>query len=71
LYNPLHPPGTLDQNLPAESCRGEVDPVVAARAAEIQDTERQRVTAAREALAPVEKILGIDEFEVRHGLRLC
>jgi L-lactate dehydrogenase (cytochrome) len=48
-----------------------VDPVVAARAAEIQDTERQRVAAAREALAPVEKILGIDEFEVRHDLRLC
>lgn len=64
LYNPLHPPGTIENNLPEESFKGYVDPAISARANAVQETEKARVAAARAALPPVETILGLDEFEV-------
>lgn len=64
IFNPIHPPGTIENNLPADSYRGKVDPKVAAATAAAQNAERARVAAAREALPPVETILGLDEFEV-------
>lgn len=64
IYNPLHPPGTLESNLPPKSFKGWVDPDITAVAAEKQNAERDRVAMARAALPPVETILGVDEFEV-------
>jgi L-lactate dehydrogenase (cytochrome) len=64
LFNPLHPPGTLESNLAPESFKGRVDPKITAIAAAKQDAERARIASARAALPPVETILGIDEFEV-------
>jgi hypothetical protein len=64
LFNPLHPPGTLENNLSPESYKGRVDPEITAIAAAKQNAERARIASARAALAPVETILGIDEFEV-------
>ena len=63
LFTPLHPPGTLQSNLPLESFKGRVDPKIAAVAAAKQNAERARIADARAALPPVETILGIDEFE--------
>lgn len=64
LYNPLHPPGTIENNLPRESFRGYVDPAISAKASAVHEAEKARVAAARADLAPVETILGLDEFEV-------
>lgn len=64
LYNSLHPPGTLETNLPSESLKGHVDPVISAKANAAQNAERERIAAARAALPPVETILGLEEFEV-------
>jgi len=41
-----------------------VDPEITAIAAAKQKAEMDRIASARAALAPVETILGIDEFEV-------
>ena len=65
LFNPLHPPGTIENNLPAECFKGYVDPAITAKANAVRDAEKRRIAAAREALPPVETILGLDEFEVR------
>lgn len=64
LFNPLHPPGTIENNLPAECFKGYVDPAITAKANAVRDAEKRRIAAAREALPPVETILGLDEFEV-------
>lgn len=64
IFNPLHPPGTIENNLAPEAFKGKVDPKTAAKAAAAQDAEKARVKAVREALPPVETILGLDEFQV-------
>jgi L-lactate dehydrogenase (cytochrome) len=66
LFTPLHPPGTVENNLAPESFKGYVDPKISAVAAAKQDAERARIADARAALPPVETMLGIDEFEVSH-----
>ncbi|WVQ99128.1 hypothetical protein IAU59_006260 [Kwoniella sp. CBS 9459] len=63
LFNSLHPPGTIENNLPEESFKGWVDPEVSAKAVAEQVEEKAKIAAARQALPPVETILGIDEFE--------
>ncbi|WVF71068.1 hypothetical protein IAT40_005865 [Kwoniella sp. CBS 6097] len=63
LFNSLHPPGTIENNLPEESFKGWVDPDISAKAVAAQDAEKARIAAARKALPPVETILGIEEFE--------
>ncbi|OCF32007.1 hypothetical protein I316_06393 [Kwoniella heveanensis BCC8398] len=63
LFNSLHPPGTIENNLSEESFKGWVDPEITAKAVAAQDAEKARVAAARGALPPVETILGIEEFE--------
>lgn len=62
----MHPPGTLENNLAPDRYKGRVDPEITAIAAAKQNAERARIASARAALAPVETILGIDEFEVCH-----
>lgn len=70
LFNPLHPPGTLETNLSPGSFKGRIDPDITAVAAAKQSAERARIASARSALAPVETILGMDEFEVRAALHM-
>lgn len=41
-----------------------MDPKTSAKAAQAQEEERARVQAVRDALPPVETILGLDEFQV-------
>jgi hypothetical protein len=64
LFNPLHPPGTIENNLPPDCFKGYVDPAVTAKANAARDAERERIERARGALPPVESILGLDEFQV-------
>jgi hypothetical protein len=71
LFNPLHPPGTIENNLAPESLKGFVDPQISAIAAAKQDAERNRIAEARAALPTVETILGIDEFEVSYFACFC
>lgn len=71
MFNPLHPPGTIENNLSPESLKGFVDPEISAVAAAKQDAERNRIAEARAALPAVETILGIDEFEVSFRAWIC
>ncbi|WVR06147.1 hypothetical protein IAU60_003177 [Kwoniella sp. DSM 27419] len=50
LFNSLHPPGTIENNLPPESYKGRVDPKISAKAVAAQDAEKARIAAARQAL---------------------
>lgn len=68
LFNSLHPPGTIENNLPKESFKGLVDPEISAKAIAAQDAAKAKIAAARAALPPVETILGIEEFEVGHAV---
>lgn len=64
IFNPVHPPGTIENNLSPSNLKGRVDPQIAAKGAAAQDAERARVQAVRDSLPPVETILGLDEFQV-------
>lgn len=64
LFNPLHPPGTIENNLPPDCFKGYVDPSVTAKANAARDAEKKRIADARAALPPVEGVLGLDEFQV-------
>jgi len=64
IFNSLHPPGTIEHNLPADAFKGYIDPEAAAKSAAAQRAEKEREKKARDALSPVETILGLDEFEV-------
>lgn len=69
IFNPLHPPGTIENNLDPEAFRGYVDPAATAAGAAAQIEEKRRIAEAREKLAPVETILGLDEFQVSYTRR--
>ncbi|WVW84347.1 hypothetical protein I302_106381 [Kwoniella bestiolae CBS 10118] len=58
--DPIHPPKTLENNLAPECFKGLVDPQAAANAYE---AEQRRVNSARDALPPVETMLGLDELQ--------
>nr|XP_019007451.1 uncharacterized protein I206_07709 [Kwoniella pini CBS 10737]OCF46232.1 hypothetical protein I206_07709 [Kwoniella pini CBS 10737] len=61
LFKPVHPPNTLENNLAPECFKGLVNPK------EVEEVtfeaEQQRVEKERNALPPVETMLGLDEIE--------
>ncbi|OCF60834.1 hypothetical protein L486_00474 [Kwoniella mangroviensis CBS 10435] len=63
IFKPIHPPKTLENNLPPESFKGLVDPTAAADSLKAYEAEQQRVEQARNALPPVETMLGLDELQ--------
>ncbi|KAL7419471.1 hypothetical protein Q5752_006309 [Cryptotrichosporon argae] len=63
LFLPIHPPHTLETNLPPGSFKGLVDPAAAADSLRAYRAEQQRVENGRNALPPVETMLGLDELQ--------
>lgn len=64
LFKPIHPPGTLENNLAPEDFKGLVDPKEAAQAVAAYKAEQDRIENGRKNLAPAETMLSIDELEV-------
>ncbi|WRT67533.1 uncharacterized protein IL334_004505 [Kwoniella shivajii] len=63
LSKPVHPPRTLENNLPPESFKGYVNPKEVAASAAAVKAEQDRVANARLKLPPPETMLGLDEIE--------
>ncbi|RSH90017.1 Cytochrome b2, mitochondrial precursor [Saitozyma podzolica] len=63
LFRPVHPPGTLENNLAPENFKGVIDPKEAEAARLAFETEQQRLQKARNDLPPVETMLGIEELQ--------
>ncbi|PWN49012.1 putative CYB2-L-lactate dehydrogenase [Violaceomyces palustris] len=61
-YEPIHPPGTLEDNLPKEKYIGKIDP---ATVKEVAVTEtKQAVAQDPNALPPLDQCLNLYDFEV-------
>nr|XP_019044438.1 hypothetical protein I302_06349 [Kwoniella bestiolae CBS 10118]OCF23368.1 hypothetical protein I302_06349 [Kwoniella bestiolae CBS 10118] len=63
IFKPVHPPKTLENNLPPESFKGYVNPEEVAASATAVKAEQERVASARSKLPPPETMLGLDEIE--------
>ncbi|GFZ48900.1 hypothetical protein JCM24511_06649 [Saitozyma sp. JCM 24511] len=63
LFRPVHPPGTLENNLAPENFKGVIDPKEAEAARLAFETEQRRLEKARGDLPPVETMLGIEELQ--------
>lgn len=71
IYEPVHPPTAIEDNLEASNHIGQVDPktVKVKQATELSEKEKRR-REALENLPPVGSMLNLDDFEVRsdrHG----
>lgn len=64
VFEAIHPPGTLSKNLSADRLIGKVDPATLGAASDTARKEKERIQAARDALPPVEKVLGLAEMKV-------
>ncbi|WWC88941.1 uncharacterized protein L201_003856 [Kwoniella dendrophila CBS 6074] len=63
LFKPVHPPKTLENNLSPECYKGMVDPRAVADSLKAYEAEQERIERERNALAPVETMLGLDELQ--------
>ncbi|GES66642.1 hypothetical protein ATETN484_0016018900 [Aspergillus terreus] len=59
-YDPIHPPGTLEENLPAEALLGTVDPATLPKPTEQPQDASQ---AENQGPPPMESLLNLDEIE--------
>jgi isopentenyl diphosphate isomerase/L-lactate dehydrogenase-like FMN-dependent dehydrogenase len=68
-YDPVHPPGTLEENLKPEAKLGRVDPesLAKAKGPEVQNSV---VKANDDAPPPLESLLNIDEIEAEATKRI-
>ena len=63
IFKPVHPPGTIEENLPASCYVGPVDPsTLSELPAEVIEDEK-RVQEARARMPPLRNILNLGEFE--------
>lgn len=60
-YDPIHPPGTLEENLKPEAKLGRVDPQTLVQAAPAAKDEKKEETP--EGPPPMESLLNLDEIE--------
>jgi len=64
-YDPIHPPGTLEENLPKEKCLGKVDPSsVPKEAKKEQSQQDKQIARAKDEIPPLEMCLNLYDFEV-------
>lgn len=64
-YDPIHPPGTLEENLPKEKCLGEVDPAtMKAEAKKEESAEDKQIARNKDELPPLDLCLNLYDFEV-------
>lgn len=60
-YDPIHPPGTLEENLPKEKCLGKVDPDTI----KVEPKEEKKVAKRDPSeLPPLDQCLNLYDFEV-------
>ncbi|KAI1357103.1 FMN-dependent dehydrogenase [Xylaria sp. FL0043] len=59
-YDPIHPPGTLEENLKPEAKLGRLDPATVKPAAKEEETKPQ---GEDDGLPPMESLLNLDEIE--------
>ncbi|PWN42473.1 putative CYB2-L-lactate dehydrogenase [Ceraceosorus guamensis] len=63
-YDPIHPPGTLEENLPKEKCLGKVDMSTVKKEEKKESAEDKQVAKAKDELPPLELCLNLYDFEV-------
>ena len=65
-YEPIHPPGTLEENLPKEKCLGQVDPkTLEGDVAKVASTKSSDKPAMdKNAVPPLDMCLNLYDFEV-------
>ncbi|PWN97576.1 putative CYB2-L-lactate dehydrogenase [Tilletiopsis washingtonensis] len=64
-YDPIHPPGTLEENLPKDKCLGEVDPAtMKAEAKKEESQEEKQIARNKDELPPLDLCLNLYDFEV-------
>ncbi|TIC33521.1 hypothetical protein E3Q02_03491 [Wallemia mellicola] len=63
LYAPIHPKGTIENNLPPECHLGAVDPTTLPDIQEEESDEQRRVRTARENIPPLGAMVSLEDFE--------
>lgn len=63
LYAPIHPKGTIENNLPPECHLGAVDPTTLPDIQEEESDEQRRVRSAREHIPPLGAMVSLEDFE--------
>lgn len=61
-YDPIHPPGTLEENLAPEKCLGEVDSSTIQKKEELKKSEKQ--VAKPGSIPPLDQCLNLYDFEI-------
>lgn len=63
-YDPIHPPGTLEENLPKEKHLGKVDPSTMKKEEKIESEEDKQIAKNKENIPALEMCLNLYDFEV-------
>lgn len=63
-YDPIHPPGTLEENLPKEKCLGKVDMSTVKKEEKKPSQADKEIAKAKDELPPLELCLNLYDFEV-------
>jgi len=63
-YEPIHPPGTLEENLPKDKCLGPVDPATVKEEIKKPSGEEKALAKAKDAIPPLDLCLNLFDFEV-------
>ncbi|TIB03312.1 hypothetical protein E3P96_01932 [Wallemia ichthyophaga] len=63
LYAPIHPKGTIENNLAPECHLGAVDPTSLPEIEDEENDEQRRIRAAREHLPPLGAMVSLEDFE--------
>lgn len=63
-YDPIHPPGTLEENLPPQKCLGPVDMSTVIKEKKELSEEDKQIAKNKENIPPLEMCLNLYDFEV-------
>lgn len=63
-YDPIHPPGTLEENLPPQKCLGKVDMSTVKQEEKEVSEEDKQIAKNRENIPPLDMCLNLYDFEV-------
>jgi L-lactate dehydrogenase (cytochrome) len=63
-YDPIHPPGTLEDNLPKEKCLGKVDMSTVQKEEKQESAEDKQIAKNKQNIPALEQCLNLYDFEV-------
>ena len=63
-YDPIHPPGTLEENLPKEKHLGKVDPSTMKKEEKVESAEDKQIAKNKENIPALDQCLNLFDFEV-------